>query len=148
MLRMRTKHAERVDSTSKIVSILNQGVQVEYSMIFHYPRLISRFPDAETRKVLSRLVDDSLEHADIVADAVRELGGQPVWSIESFPEHIDLTEILQVRLEKEKLALKLYHEGTDLVPPANPLRKTFSSIARAEEFHISAVEGVLHRLKG
>jgi rubrerythrin len=75
------------------------------------------------------------------------LGGQPAWSIEPFPEHIDPIEILQVQLEKERLALKLYQEANDLVPPTSPLRKTTSSMARAEEFHISAVEGVLHKLK-
>jgi rubrerythrin len=143
---MSTKHAETVDSAPKIVSVLNQGLQVEYSMIYHYPRIISHFQDEEAKKVLDKLVSESLEHADMIADAVRELGGEPAYSIGPFPEHLDLIEVLRLQLEREKLALQLYREATGLTPPSNPLRKTFSNIAKVEESHILAVEGVLSRL--
>jgi bacterioferritin (cytochrome b1) len=143
---MSTKHAETVDSAPKIIGVLNQGLQVEYSMIYHYPRIISRLRDEEAKKVLDRLVSESLEHADMIADAVRELGGEPAYTIGPFPEHLDLIEILRLQLEKEKMALQLHREATGLIPPSNPLRNTFSNIAKAEEFHILAVQGVLSGL--
>jgi len=142
---MSTKHAETVDSIPKIVNVLNQALRVEYSVIYHYPRIISRLRDEEAKKVLDRLVSESLEHADMIAAAVRELGGEPAYAIGPFPAHLDLIEV-RLQLEKEKLALQLHREAAGLVPPSNPLRKTFSNLAKAEEFHILAVEGVLSRL--
>lgn len=143
---MSTKHSEGVDNIPELVSVLNRALQVEYSMIYHYPRITSRLRDEEAKRVLDRLVSESLEHADMIAAAVRDLGGEPAYVIGPFPEHLDLIEVLRLQLEKEKLALQLHREAAGLVPRSNALRMTLSDIAKAEEYHILAVEGVLSRL--
>ena len=53
----------------------------------------------------------SIKHADVVASAISKLGGNPVWSLESFPEQLDITDIFREQIEKEKLALQLHQQN-------------------------------------
>jgi len=145
---MSTKCSETADSAPiKIIDVLNRGLQAECSLIYHYPRIISLLRNKKAKKALDRLVSESLEHADMIAAAVRQLGGEPVYyAMGPFPAHLELAEGLRLQLEEERLALQLHREAAGLFPPSNSLRKTFSAIAKAEEYHILAIEGVLSRL--
>jgi rubrerythrin len=83
----------------------------------------------------------------MIAAAVRQLRGEPVYyAMRPFPAHLELAEGLRLQLEEEKLALQLHQEAAGLFPPSNSLRKTFSNMAKAEEYHILAIEGVLSKL--
>ena len=72
------------ENLASILDLLNQGLQLEYSLIVHYPRLSSAIKDEETRKLVLKLGNDSIRHADIVAGVISGLGENPLWSFEAF----------------------------------------------------------------
>jgi rubrerythrin len=127
------------------MGLLNQALRLEYSLIVHYPRLANTIKDEETRKLVLELGSASIRHADVVANTITQLGGEPDWSMELYPDEMDTVEIFQTQLEKEKLALKLHRESADLVP-SNSLQVKLSTLAREEEQHIQIVNRILSRL--
>ena len=129
----------------KNIDLLNEVLRLEYSMIVHIPRLASFVEDEETRRLVLKLGSDSIPHADVVANIIREFGGTPDWSLEPFPRETDLVEIFQVQLEKEKLACQLYRQASDAVRVGS-LRDKLGHQAREEESHIRIVEDILSRL--
>jgi len=133
------------DDSPRIIELLNQALKVEYGMIVHYPRIASSIDDKETKEMALRLGEDSVRHADVVAKAVQELGGKPIWSFDSFPEFDNLVQIFRIQLDKEKRALNLHTEVASLV--LNPvLRDKFTQIAKEEKEHIKLVETILSKL--
>ncbi len=140
------KHTKTAkDDFSRIIELLNQSLRLEYSLIIHYPRIASYIDDEETKKMAMRLGEYSTHHADVVAKAIRELGGEPIWSFDSFPVSENLISIFRAQLDKEKLALSLHTEAANLF--LNPmLRDKFTQMAREEKEHIKLVETILSRL--
>jgi len=134
------------EKLEQVNAILNKALTLEYTLIVHYPRIASMIKDQETRNLANELGRASVKHADVVANAIIRLGGQPEWSFEFFPEQGDLVAIFETQLEKEKLALDLHHQSAALVTIAG-LREQFEEIAKEEESHIKTVEKILRRLK-
>ena len=140
------KKDDKTEGTSnKLMGLLNQALRLEYSLIVHYPRLANTIKDEETRKLVLELGSASIRHADVVANTITQLGGEPDWSIELYPEDMETVEIFQTQLGKEKLALKLHRESADLVPSSS-LQAKLSTLAREEEQHIKIVNRILSRL--
>jgi len=133
------------DDFSRIIELLNQALKLEYSLIIHYPRIASSIDDEGTKEMVIKLGEYSTHHADVVAKAIRELGGEPMWKFDSFPELASLIPIFRVQLDKEKLALSLHTEVANSVPNTM-LRDKFTQIAQEEEEHIKLVETILSRL--
>ncbi len=142
---MRKKDTKTPKYLRKSLDLLNQALQIEYSMIFHYPRLAGFIEDEEIRKLVLQLGHVSMNHADVVASAIRELGGEPDWSFEFAPQEGDLVKVFQVQLEKEKLALELHQQSSDSVRDSI-LRERFRNLAKDEVNHIRTVEDILTRL--
>ncbi len=142
---MSKKDTKTAKYLRKSLDLLNQALQVEYSMIFQYPRLAGFIEDEEIRKLVLQLGYASMNHADVVASAIRELGGEPEWSFESIPQERDLVKVFQVQLEKEKLALELHQQSSDSVQDG-PLRERLSNLAKDEVNHIRTAEDILTRL--
>jgi bacterioferritin len=130
----------------EILDLLNKALQLEYTLIIHYPRLANSIKDSETRKLVQNLGTASVHHADVVADAITQLGGTPDWSFTPFPDDYELVHIFQIQLQKEKQALQLHQQAADLVPPG-PLVDSIKALANEEKTHISIVERVISKLK-
>ncbi len=140
------KKDEKTEGTSnRLMDLLNQALRLEYSLIVHYPRLANTIKDEEIRKLTLELGSASIRHADVVANTITQLGGEPDWSMELYPEDMGTVKIFQTQLEKEKLALKLHRESADLVPSSS-LQVKLSNLAREEEQHIQIVNRILSRL--
>jgi bacterioferritin (cytochrome b1) len=67
-------------NTEQVISLLNEALALEYTLIIHYPRLSSMIKDPETRDLVSGLGSASIKHADTVAEAIVRLKGKPIWS--------------------------------------------------------------------
>jgi bacterioferritin (cytochrome b1) len=136
--------AERDDPTERALGLMGQTLQVEYRFIIHYPRLKEMLPDEESRRIIQVLGEDSTRHADIVARAMRDLGGTPLFpSLEPLPD-LSVREVLQRQLEYERLALMLHTEAAGLV--GDEWREHLQRIAEQERWHIEGMEMVLKRL--
>lgn len=129
----------------QILDMLSQALELEYSLIVHYPRIASSIPDEETRKLVHQLGSDSIGHADAVANTITKLGGVPHWSFGPFPEETDIVKTFEVQLEKEKLALQLHRRIAGLILDSS-LRDRFNEFAKKEEQHIRIVEQILSRV--
>ena len=130
----------------EVLDLLNEALRLEYTLIIHYPRLANHIKDSETRKLVQSLGTASVHHADVVADAITQLGGSPDWSFTPFPDNYELLNIFQIQLQKEKKALELHLQAADLVPPG-PLVDSIKTLANEEKHHISIVERVISKLK-
>ncbi|MFH1311677.1 MAG: ferritin-like domain-containing protein [Candidatus Eisenbacteria bacterium] len=142
---MTTTQASTGQSSRTALDVLNRALRLEYSLIIHYPRIANSIPDEETRKLVQQLGEASTHHADVVADAIKELGGEPDWSFAPFPEQRDPESIMRTQLEKEKMALELHERAAGLVH-SRSMRDQLRTLAREEEAHIHTVEQILERL--
>jgi bacterioferritin len=137
---------KKVTGSTELLNLLEQSLELEYTLIIHYPRIASAIQDYETKQLAQSLGSASIGHADTVAHAISKLGGTPHWSFGAFPAEKDLKKIFQGQLEKEKLALKLHQQIIGLTTDPS-LREKFIGMAKEEEFHVKTVEKILLRLK-
>ena len=140
---MNTK--EKVTGSPELLGLLNQTLELEYTLIIHYPRIASAIRDQETKQLAQSLGTASIAHADTVARAITKLGGNPHWSFGSFPAEMDLKKIFEGQLEKEKLALKLHQQIVGMLTDYS-IRNDFIGLPKEEESHIKTVEKILTRL--
>jgi bacterioferritin len=129
----------------ELLDVLNQTLELEYTLIIHYPRIAEAIRDQETKQLAQSLGTASIGHADTVAKAITRLGGTPHWSFGSFPIEMNLTKIFEVQLEKEKLALKLHQQIVGMITDYS-IRNDFIRLPKEEESHIKTVEKILTRL--
>ena len=140
---MNTK--KKVIGSPELLGLLNQTLELEYTLIIHYPRIASAIRDQETKQLAQSLGTASIAHADTVAKAITRLGGTPHWSFGSFPTEMDLKKIFEGQLEKEKLALKLHQQIVGMITDYS-IRNDFIKLPKEEESHIKTVEEILTRL--
>jgi bacterioferritin len=136
---------KKMTGSPELLDLLNQTLELEYTLIIHYPRIASAIQDYETKQLAQSLGIASIGHADTVAHAITKLGGTPHWSFGSFPAEMDLKKIFQAQLEKEKLALKLHQQMVGLITDSS-MRDKFIGLAKDEESHIKTVGEILARL--
>ena len=136
---------KKTNPDPKLLCLLNQTLELEYTLIIHYPRIASAIQDAETKQLAQSLCAASITHFDTVTNAITKLGGVPRWSFEPFPHEVNIKKIFQIQLEKEKLALKLHQQIAGMTLDFS-LRDKFSELAKEEGLHIQTVEKILSRL--
>ena len=131
---------------SDLISLLNQTLQLEYTLIIHYPRIASAINDEKISELALKLGSDSIKHADTVARAIVQLGGTPTWSFEPFTIDDNISNVFVKQLEKEKLAAEL-HEKTSELARDPQLKNRLHQLTLAEYHHIQIVQDILARLK-
>jgi len=136
---------QKIIGSPELLGLLNQTLELEYTLIIHYPRIASAIRDQETKQLAQSLGTASIGHADTVAKAITRLGGTPHWSFGSFPTEMDLKKIFEGQLEKEKLALKLHQQIVGMITDYS-IRNDFIKLPKEEESHIKTVEKILTRL--
>ena len=136
---------KKTNPDPKLLGLLNQTLELEYTLIIHYPRIASAIQDAETKQLAQSLGAASITHFDTVTNAITKLGGVPRWSFEPFPHEVNIKKIFQIQLEKERLALKLHQQIAGMTLDFS-LRDKFSELAKEEGLHIQTVEKILSRL--
>jgi bacterioferritin len=138
---VKTKSAANV----QLLNVLNQTLELEYTLIIHYPRIAEAIRDVVTKQLAQSLGTASISHFDTVSKAITKLGGVPHWSFEPFPQGLDLKKIFQLQLEKERLALKLHQQIAGMTLDLSLVDK-FSTLSKEEGLHIQTVEKILSRL--
>lgn len=127
------------------LDLLRRALDVEYRFILYYPKVEKLMPDEDTAQKVRLLGQDSVRHADIVSQAITNLGGAAtIPTLDPLPDPLNLQGLFRTQLEYEKLALWLYNQAAGLVPPE--LASYFGTIAEQEKWHIRVTEGILQRL--
>ncbi|MFC2056079.1 ferritin-like domain-containing protein [Chloroflexota bacterium] len=142
---MTTKDDRANENLLKTIELMNLTLGVEYSCIAHFPYISRMTKDEEIRNLIIELGEDSARHANTVTEAVSELGGNPEWSIEPFPEDTNLVELFRLQLEKEELALKLHSQNAKSQVDGS-IKSKLEGIANDEAKHIEIVKSILSKL--
>jgi bacterioferritin (cytochrome b1) len=69
---------KKVTGSPELLDLLNQTLELEYTLIIYYPRIASAIQDQETKQLAQSLGTASIGHADMVANAIIKLGGIPL----------------------------------------------------------------------
>ena len=134
--------AARGVDAAKGLELLSQALQIEYSMIVQYPQFAERIYDEEIKRQVIALGVASTKHANVVSQAITNLGGTPEWSFEFADRDTALFDIFTKQLEKEQLALKLHQQAASLLQDDSS-GEAFTQIAEEEKLHIKTVEKII-----
>jgi bacterioferritin len=133
------------NNNAAALALLNEALRLEYSIIIHFPRMVNMVRDARLKKYISVLGNDSVGHADAVAAAIRQMGGNPNWSFEAPPDGQDMRQIMETQLEKEHQAEKLHRKVGDLMLDPE-LRQRFYGMSEDEKHHAELAKKILEML--
>ncbi len=139
-------HYVKKPENTELIRILNRILKLEYSLIVSYPRIARKIEDRDIQDLVTSLGTASIKHADVVASAMRKLGGTPTWSFEVLRDNLSLDEIFTIQLEKENIAQKTHQECADLTRDSD-LKREFATMAEEEKSHINIVERIIAHLK-
>ena len=137
---MKNKDAD--DSKHTLIDRLNQALRLEYTLIIHYPYLNNFVKDGEIKELIGELGATSIHHADVVASIISKLGGTPNWSFEPLPGMVDIEQLFQKQLAKERMALQLHKGSAEMMAPG-PDRDALQALAKEEEYHVQIAERIL-----
>ncbi len=102
------------DAKKAIIEKLNRALQVEYDLIFNYPRVfdqlanIYKIHDERLNSTIETLGKESLRHFSEIDKLIVKLGGETQWDIKTPGGSGNLEEALAKQLEKEKWAISWY----------------------------------------
>lgn len=109
------------DDKKSVAEKLNRALQVEYDMIFNYPRVIDKLVNIEMihDKVLidclETLGKDSLRHFNEIDNLIVKLGSETQWRVEVMDGLVGVEEILVTQLEKEERVVSWYTSAKRIV---------------------------------
>lgn len=102
------------DGKKSVVAKLNRALQVEYDLIFNYPRMvdklvnIDKIHDEILNSTIEALGIESLRHFTEVDNLIVKLGGETQWRLEIMDGLVGVEEILAAQLKKEKWVVSWY----------------------------------------
>jgi len=141
---MRMEIVTIADAAKKaIAELCRKSVVVEYDMILNYPRIIDhivnfeKIKDEQLIKDIDRLGYDSLGHFSKMDGIIRNLGGEMVWAPSTLPRLVDVVDILERQLEKEKAARDLYKEAKKIAMNSKTTIKVGGFFQRLKGIEVS-----------
>jgi len=130
-----------------VLGILSRALEVEYTTIVNYPRILRMMPDEQSASWVQLLGEDSIKHADKVAAAISGLGGiPPLPRFELLPDNPDLVDFFEKQLDLEYLALDLHTKAAEGV--GEQFAPSLRQLAEQERWHIKIVNDILVKLRG
>ena len=100
-------------SVDKFVELLNEDLGTEYQSIVQYTNHIATISGAEYLSILDELkvhVGQELSHAQILAEQVSFLGGEPIVTVPPVEHVADSRQALQADLRLESDQLERYRQ--------------------------------------
>jgi bacterioferritin len=100
-------------SVEKFVELLNEDLGTEYQSIVQYTNHIATITGAEYLSILDELkvhVGQELSHAQILAEQVSFLGGEPAVTVPPVERRSDSRDALKADLRLEESQLERYRE--------------------------------------
>ncbi len=125
------------DGKKAIVNLLNKSIEIEYTFIFNYPRLIDQLVNIEpltqerVAQKLELLGKESVQHAGWIMRLIENLGGEPQLPVEVIDRMTDIPSLLLKQLDKEKLVQSLFQQ-TKLVAEQNQAKGILAKMKTME----------------
>ena len=110
---------DRITESGKkaIINLLAKAIEIEYTFIFNYPRLIDQLVNIEpitqegVAKKLELLGKESVQHAGWIMRLIENLGGEPQLPVEVIERITDIPGLLLKQLDREKLVQSLFQQA-------------------------------------
>lgn len=135
----------------KLIELLNEALQTEYTDVFLYPRQADmvRAEEGETAEKFDGFGRMELRHADNIASHILALGGRPVWEFKLLDTKESLDEMLTDHLEQEGKAVGLYSSLVELSDKEGEeqLKLILEGIEAEEVSHQRAIKELIEKRK-
>jgi len=133
----------------KLIELLNEALQIEYTDVFLYPRQAERIKEKEISEKFERFGRMELRHADTIAIEIQKLGGQPNWDFAPIVLKESMDEILLDHLERERKAMQFFSK---LIEDLNKegqdqLKLILEGIRSEEGSHFGAINQLIEKRK-
>ncbi len=132
-------------SVESLIAILNRAMSLEYGALFLLPQHIARVQDESVKRMLRRVEEMELRHAEKTAELIVSLGGVPSADLPELRPRATLREILEVHIEGEKQAVELYRRAAQATDNA-AARDVLDGLRREEEDHLRTFTTALARV--
>jgi rubrerythrin len=96
---------------AELIDILNQAIEVEYGALFLMPQHLARLEDEEVAASLREACGDELEHAEVTARLILQLGGLPRGDFKLLKPMSSAAEMLRCHIAGEKRVIELYQRA-------------------------------------
>ena len=144
-------HADR----DKVVAMLNEALATELVCVLRYKQhyFVARGIQAEptAQEFLEHAVEEQ-QHADLIAQRITQLGGEPNFNPAGLPERSaseyvegkTLVQMIEDNLVAERIAIDTYHEAIRFVQESDSTtRRLLEEILAKEEEHASDLADLL-----
>ena len=125
------------EAKKSIIKVLNRLLQVEYDIIFNYPKVIDKLVNLDKikdEKIIQNIEEigkESLHHFTVVDTWIHKLGGETIWHIDAVDPSMDFEGLLRQQLEREKWAISWYQEAKRIAEQNKvKIRDFFGRVAR------------------
>lgn len=134
---------------SKLIKLLNEALQTEYTDVFSYPRQADKIKEKEVSEKFERFGRMEVRHADNIARQILTLGGKPNWEFTILDIKESIDEMLLDHLEREGKAIKLYQALIEFAEKEeeDELKLILKGIKSEEESHLTEIEELVKRRK-
>ena len=137
-------HVERQDlKFAKVLMEHYAGRNSELSSSIQYINHRSNMSNRYVRELLGLFAAEELGHMEMIAIAIKKLGGPPLtcvnsqgapWVINYIDQSVDSTSILQVDVQAETRACHLYQQHLELTNDPN-MKRMINFLISREEVH-------------
>ncbi len=123
MITTGTKAREIVKDADKINEMLNSALADEWLAVYQYwagAKVVRGIMRPDVQEELEEHYKEELEHADMLADRIIQLGGDPILDIKEIheksrcgfdaPSDPAVLKILEQNIKGEQCAIQVYHE--------------------------------------
>jgi len=123
------------NAKAAVSDLCNKAILVEYDIIFSYPKIIEHITNFEKIKDDQLIHDieilgkDSLSHYKTMDTLITRLGYKPAWQSGILPTIVDVRDLMENQLNKERLVRDTYREAKHIVLNDKQQKKV-----RAREF--------------
>jgi len=134
---------------TKLIELLNQALQGEYTDVFSYPREADITEEKAISEKFEKFGRMELRHADNVAMQIQILGGKPDWEFTLLDTKKSIQEILRGHLERETKAVQLYDNLIKLADEEgeDQIKLIMEGIKSEEKSHLEAIKEMLEKKK-
>ena len=141
-----------------VIKVLNEALATEIVCVLRYKRHQFMAKGIHAQSVAAEFAEHAAEeqgHADLIAQRIVELGGEPDYSpaslvLRSHSEYVeggDLVEMIEEDLVAERIAIESYGEIIRYVGDGDPTtRRMFEGILAKEEEHAEDLSSLLQGL--
>ncbi len=134
---------------TKLIELLNKGLQMEYTDVFLYPREAQIIKEEEISETFEKYGRMEVRHADNLATQILALGGKPEWDFTILEAKESIDEMLLGHLEREKSGIEAYENLIELAEKEgeDQLKLILKGIKSEEEGHFLRMSELIERRK-